>query len=40
MIEMMTNQILGIVGYGGEGAKPEPAKPKPAEAPKDKPKAE
>jgi hypothetical protein len=33
---MMTNQI---VGYGGEGAKPEPAKPKPTEAPKDKPKA-
>jgi hypothetical protein len=24
-----------IFAYGGEGAKPEPAKPKPAEAPKD-----
>ena len=34
---MMTN---GVLGYGGEGAKPEPAKPKPAEAPKDAPKPE
>lgn len=24
-----------VLAYGGEGAKPEPAKPKPAEAPKD-----
>jgi hypothetical protein len=24
-----------LVAYGGEGAKPEPAKPKPAEQPKD-----
>jgi hypothetical protein len=27
-----------IVGYGGEGGKPEPAKPKPAEKPSEKPK--
>ena len=32
---MTTN---GVFGYGGEGAKPEPAKPKPAETPKDAPK--
>lgn len=27
-----------VQAYGGEGAKPEPAKPKPAEKPKDAPK--
>ena len=27
-----------VLAYGGEGAKPEPAKPKPAEKPKDPPK--
>ena len=26
--------LTGVLCYGGEGAKPEPAKPKPAEAPK------
>jgi hypothetical protein len=26
-----------IVSYGGEGGKPEPAKPKPVEKPADKP---
>ena len=26
------------ISYGGEGAKPEPAKPKPADKPKDAPK--
>ena len=31
---MWMNQILG---YGGEGAKPEPAKPKPAEKPAEQP---
>lgn len=26
-----------VLAYGGEGAKPEPAKPKPAETPAEKP---
>jgi hypothetical protein len=30
---------LTVFGYGGEGGKPEPAKPKPADAPKDVPAA-
>ena len=29
--------MMGVVFYGGEGAKPEPAKPKPEEKPADKP---
>jgi len=29
-----------LVAYGGEGAKPEPAKPKPTEKPKDQPKSD
>ena len=33
--QMFINQIIG---YGGEGGKPEPAQPKPAEKPKDPPK--
>ena len=37
MREIMMGQVIG---YGGEGAKPEPAKPKPAEKPKDGAKPE
>ena len=29
--------MSNVLAYGGEGAKPEPAKPKPAETPAEKP---
>jgi hypothetical protein len=33
---MREARMMGqVLGYGGEGAKPEPAKPKPADAPKE-----
>jgi hypothetical protein len=31
----ISTALSGILTYGGEGGKPEPAKPKPAEKPKD-----
>ena len=34
----MRDAWMTVISYGGEGAKPEPAKPKPAEKPKDAPK--
>ena len=33
-----STSLNGVLAYGGEGAKPEPAKEKPAEKPADKPK--
>jgi hypothetical protein len=32
----ISSEMMGVFCYGGEGGKPEPAKPKPAEKPAEK----